>query len=74
VSLNDGPSESETPLTFLVHGDGRLLWKSREIRSQEQAQTCSVSVQDIEVLTLEVVCPGHPRGAHSVWIEPHVVR
>jgi serine/threonine protein kinase len=74
VSLNDGPPESETPLTFLVHGDGRLLWQSREVRSQAQTQTCSVSVQGVDVLTLEVVCPGDPRGGHAVWIEPYVLR
>jgi hypothetical protein len=74
VSLNDGPHEAETPVTFLVHGDGRLLWRSQAVRSRSEAQTCSVSVQGVDVLILEVECPGDPRGAHAVWIEPHVVR
>jgi serine/threonine protein kinase len=74
VSLNDGPRQSESPITFSVFGDGRLLWSSREVRSQADTQTCDVSVKDVEVLTLEVSCQGPPRGAHAVWIEPFVAR
>jgi serine/threonine protein kinase len=74
VSLNDGPPQSDTRLTFSVLGDGQLLWKSQELWSQAQAQTCKVSVEGVEVLTLQVDCPGHPGGAHAVWVEPCVVK
>jgi hypothetical protein len=73
VSMNDGPPEpADMPVTFAVYGDGRLLWKSREVRDQEDAQACTVPVEGVEVLTIEVTCPGDPRNAHAVWIEPRV--
>ncbi len=72
VSLNDGPPESFTALVFAVYGDGRLLWKSEPVRSQANRQTCRVAIEGVEVLRLEVTCPGSSRGAHAIWIEPHV--
>jgi tRNA A-37 threonylcarbamoyl transferase component Bud32 len=72
VSLNDGPPRCDTPLTFSVHADGQLLWQSDEVQSQADTQRCRVSVKGVEVLTIEVHCPGEPRGAHAVWIEPSV--
>jgi hypothetical protein len=72
VSLNDGPPRAKTPLTFAVYGDGKLLWQSKPLVSQAEAQQCRISVQNVEVLTLQVDCPGDPRAAHAVWIEPHV--
>lgn len=72
VSLNDGPPECFTPLTFAVYGDGRLLWKSGPVRTQADRQTCRQAIAGVEVLTVEVNCPGGSRGAHAVWIEPHV--
>ncbi len=72
TSLNDGPPESETPLTFSVFGDGRLLWRSRPVQSQADAERCAISVTGVDVLRLQVDCPGPPRGAHAVWVEPYV--
>jgi serine/threonine protein kinase len=74
VSLNDGPYQSSTPLTFSVHGDGRLLWRSRPVWSQSDTQDCAVPVDGVEVLRIEVDCPGSSKGAHAVWLEPHVTR
>jgi hypothetical protein len=61
-------------VTFSVRGDGQLLWQSRPVSAQADAQRCEVSVTGVEVLTIEVECPGHPRRAHAVWIEPYVER
>ncbi len=72
VSLNDGPMRSDTPLTFYLYGDGKLLWKSREVSSQDDSQTCNVSIKNVGTLAIEIECPGEPRGAHAVWIEPRV--
>jgi eukaryotic-like serine/threonine-protein kinase len=72
VSLNDGPMRSETALSFRVYGDGRLLWKSREVWSQNDAQTCNVSIKNVDVLTIEIGCAGDPHGAHAAWIEPRI--
>ena len=70
TSLNDGPPECDTPLTFSVLGDGRLLWQSHPVRRQADADHCSVSVKGVDMLTIRVSCPGSPRGAHAVWVEP----
>jgi hypothetical protein len=70
VSQNDGPPESESPFTFAVYGDGRLLWKSRPLSRQADQQTCMVSVRGVANLKIEVQSHGEPRGAHAVWIEP----
>jgi hypothetical protein len=74
VSLNDGPPVSESPFTFTVYGDGRLLWKSRPLTRQADRQSCSVSVQGVDRLKLEVQAEDEPRGAHAVWIEPHLTK
>jgi serine/threonine protein kinase len=72
VSLNDGPARSDTPLTFSVIGDGERLWESRPVSSQLDAQACSISVKDVQVLAIQVDCPGFPGGAHAVWIDPRL--
>jgi serine/threonine protein kinase len=74
VSLNDGPPRSEVPMTFAVYGDGRLLWQSRPVVTQADSQTCTVAVQGVERLKIEVSCSGEPFGAHGVWIEPSLAR
>jgi serine/threonine protein kinase len=74
VSINDGPPRSESPVTFAVYGDGKLLWQSQPISSQGQGQSFSVSVEGVDVLTLQVTCEGEPRGAHAVWVEPQVTK
>jgi eukaryotic-like serine/threonine-protein kinase len=74
VSLNDGPFKSESPLTFTVLGDGQPLWKSQQVTTQADRQTCTVSVKNVRVLTVQVDCPGEPRGAHAVWVDPHLVK
>lgn len=72
VSLNDGPRRCDTPLTMSVYGDGKLIWQSKPILSQRDTQMAHGAVEGVSVLTLELICPGEPRGAHAVWIEPHV--
>ena len=72
TSLNDGPPECDTPLTFSVFGDGQLLWQSHPVRRQADADQCVISVQGVDILTLQVDCPGSPRSAHAVWVEPRV--
>jgi serine/threonine protein kinase len=74
VSLNDGPPGSEAPFVFAVYGDGQLLWKSRPLWSQADAQTCIVAVRGVDRLRIEVQSAGEPRGAHAVWIEPGLAR
>jgi hypothetical protein len=72
VSMNDGPPRSESPVMFAVYGDGKLLWHSKALSSQADAQPCSVSVANVGELTLWVRCESDPRGGHAVWVEPYL--
>jgi serine/threonine protein kinase len=74
VSLNDGPSQSHTPLTFTVYGDGKVLWRSNPVQTRSDGQSCSVSVAGVDVLKLEVNCPGESHGAFAVWLDPSVAK
>jgi serine/threonine protein kinase len=74
VTLNDGPGESESPFTFVVYGDGNLLWKSRPMSRQAEAQTCNISVKGVDRFKIEVQSQDEPRGAHAVWIEPSLTK
>ncbi len=75
VNLNDGPADAMSSCAFAVHGDGRLLWQSRPIRSQADGQTCSVSVRGVADLRLEVRCLGKdPRGLHAIWLGPRLTK
>ena len=72
VSLNDGPPNC-IPLIFAVYGDGKLLWRSTPVTSQQDTQSCkNLSVQGVDKLTLQVSGFGDARGTHAVWIEPSV--
>jgi serine/threonine protein kinase len=70
VSLNDGPFESESPITFVVRGDGRVVWQSKPVKSQRDEQAFTVSVVGVDRLTIEAGVDGRPEGAHAVWIDP----
>jgi hypothetical protein len=72
VSLNDGPGGSESPCIFSVYGDGKCLWQSKPVSTQQDTQQCKVPVQGVNKLKIEVTCKGKPFGAHAVWIEPLV--
>jgi len=72
VSLRDGPGGSETPCVFWVFGDGKELWKSKPVATQQDSQKCVVSVKGIEQLKIAVTCAGLPHGAHAIWIDPQL--
>jgi hypothetical protein len=74
VSQNDGPPSSESPYTFRVYGDLKILWESRPVSSRADQQTCTVSVRGVDNLRIEVRSSGEPRGAHAVWIEPFLTK
>jgi serine/threonine protein kinase len=74
VSLNDGVPQSEQPFAFAVFGDDKLLWKSKLLTTQADAQTCDVSVAGVERLRIEVKGEGPSMGAHAAWIEPVLTR
>ena len=72
VAISDG--KGITPLTFRVRGDGRLLWESSHISKSDTVQECSISVEGIGILALEVACPGDAGSAWSVWVDPFLIR
>jgi serine/threonine protein kinase len=74
VTLNDGPGDSESPFTFAVYGDGRVLWKSRPVQRQSDTQTCNISVKGVDRFKIEVQSQDEPRGAHAVWVEPYLTQ
>jgi hypothetical protein len=65
-------SETFTPMTFSVIGDKKVLWKSRAIQRHGDGQPCSVSVRGVDVLTLQVDCPGPSGEGWSIWVDPRV--
>jgi hypothetical protein len=82
VALNDsagapgkppGVGKIPTPLTFLVLGDGKVLWKSRPVRGRRRVQKCKVNVAWVDVLELRINCPGSGVNAQAVWLEPRVL-
>jgi serine/threonine protein kinase len=74
ISLNDSSTQSPS-LTFVVYGDDKPLWTFRPVRTQADAQSCTVPVDSVNILRLEVMAPaGDVFGAHALWIEPHVTK
>jgi hypothetical protein len=79
VAVNDsvrvapypGNGMVETPLTFSVVGDGRVLWRSRPLQRPGESEPCIADVTG--VLQLEVrVTHGGGGAAHAVWVDPYV--
>lgn len=82
VALNDsagapgkaaGDGKIPTPITFEVVGDGKVLWKSKQVDETRLLQPCEVEVSDVEILELRITCPGSHVNAHAVWIEPRLL-
>jgi hypothetical protein len=61
-----------SPLTFRVIGDGKVLWESRPLQKCGDSHRCNVSVEDVNLLELEVSCPGLNSYCWAAWIEPAV--
>jgi serine/threonine-protein kinase len=73
AAINDTSPGTVTPLTFMVLGDGKLLWKSKPLQRRGDAQECSVPVTGVERLQLMVQCPGPHGWAFAVWVDPHLI-
>jgi hypothetical protein len=75
VALNDTAGKgANTPITFQVVGDGRVLWTSKPVQATRIKQECWVNVSGVSVLELQVSCPGRAEDAHAVWLEPHLLK
>jgi hypothetical protein len=82
VALNDSagapgrrPGEGKIPtaVTFLVLGDGKVLWRSEPVDAARIVQECKVDITGVEVLELRVDCPGSNVNSQAVWLEPRVL-
>ena len=76
VTINEAKkkngSKAESPLTFRIHGDGRLLWQSRPIQRKGESEECHIAIPAVNILKLSVDCSGPNGSAHAVWIKPRV--
>jgi NPCBM/NEW2 domain-containing protein len=74
VALNDSALSPESSLTFMVKGDGKVLWRSKPVQKKGHSQLCEASVEGVVTLELLVECPGSNGYDHSVWLDPLVSR
>ncbi|QDT43587.1 NPCBM/NEW2 domain protein [Gimesia alba] len=74
VALKDAKTQFNSTVTFTVLGDNRVLWKSIPIRLDKDVVFCKVSVKNITRLEIRTETPGINRGAHAVWLDPHVLK
>jgi hypothetical protein len=74
VAVNDNANGgSGSPLTFMVLGDGKILWTSQPVQACGRSQECSVNVSTIAVLELRATCAGPHDWGHAVWLDPCLV-
>jgi hypothetical protein len=66
---------SGSKITFVVLGDGRVLWRSKEIGSLEDYPfECDVDITGVDQLELQVTCTDNSNGVWPVWIDPRVTK
>lgn len=75
VSLNDSIEETESPCTFRIIGDKRVLWTSNPVTTRDDTQFPEpIDIRGVSILRIEVTCPDKAHGAHTVWLDPRVRR
>lgn len=75
VALADGDGRSTaTPIIFRVVGDGQVLWTSKPMTKPKSPEKLKVRVSGIQILRLEIDCPGSFVRAHAIWVEPQLIR
>jgi hypothetical protein len=79
VSLNSTSHGCPVPLKFSIVCDGvERLTSLRGVSSQADTQSFKVDVKGVSKLELRVICdvkhPDQVRGAHSMWVEPYLVK
>ena len=76
VGISDeanGGAGSASPLTFIIEGDNKQLWKSRPLQRAGEIDTCEIAVEGTNQLTLRVECRASINFAHAVWVEPRIL-
>jgi len=65
--------DPETLATFVVLGDGVCLWASSPLQKGVM-ESCQISVEGVDVMELQVHCPGSFGNVRAVWLEPQLFR
>ena len=65
---------TQSPLTFKILADGKLLMQTPAMQQGGEFQPCSLGIKGVRTLKLELHCPGTNANAQGVWIEPYVQR
>jgi hypothetical protein len=74
VALNDSANWIASSATFLVLGDGRVLWEAKPVNRAGQVHHVHLDVTGVDELELRVQSRGSHRGLHAVWIEPRLLQ
>jgi hypothetical protein len=76
VALDDGddPPWGLKTTTFVVIGDGQVLWRSQGIKDRGVIEPLEVDVRGIAVLELRVYTDYNgANGCRAAWLDPYVV-
>jgi serine/threonine-protein kinase len=75
VALHDRGWFSGSKVTFVVLGDGKVLWRSKEIATHDDyPQSMEVDVTGIDQMELQVTVTSSNNGVWPVWIDPRVTK
>ncbi len=69
------PDNAQDPsaMTFEVLGDGKSLWRSEPVTKIDTFQACTVRVEKVKVLALQVHTPDKTMWTRAVWFEPVLI-
>jgi NPCBM/NEW2 domain len=75
AALNDTEGwVPDSAATFAAFGDGVCLWVSQPNNRAGTMEECRINVEGVDVMELQVHCPGHHGNVRGVWLEPHLFR
>jgi hypothetical protein len=77
VAVNDLEGDARgpvTPLTFKVFGDGELLWESGAVQTAGKGPEAHLNIAGVDLLELQVACPGDFFNARALWLEAQILK
>jgi hypothetical protein len=77
AALTDTENPNFTPMTaatFAVFSDDQLLWISKPLQRPGARENCRLSVEGVDILELQIHCPGSNSHVRGVWLEPRVLK
>uniref|UniRef100_K3X787 B30.2/SPRY domain-containing protein n=1 Tax=Globisporangium ultimum (strain ATCC 200006 / CBS 805.95 / DAOM BR144) TaxID=431595 RepID=K3X787_GLOUD len=77
VGINDDVQneilqQRSVSVVFSIVGDGKELWHSEPVSGVRQVEKFDLSVRNVHMLELKVICSGSNHCAHAIWIDPCV--